>query len=63
MSKTIYVTKVQPRAAEMLVERSIRAGRGVRPGVARIVEALSSPAGKQRSTPVDGQLNEGAAQR
>ena len=39
MTKKVYVTKAQSRAASAIVERSAVTGRYVRPGVAKIAAA------------------------
>lgn len=48
MSKTVYVTKAQSRAASAIVSRSAVSGRYVRPGVAKIAAAAG---GSKRSAP------------
>ena len=39
MSKTVYVTKAQQLAAQLIVERSAKSGRPVRPAIAKIANA------------------------
>lgn len=46
MSRTVYVTKAQSRAASAIVSRSAVSGRYVRPGVAKIAAAAG---GAQRT--------------
>jgi hypothetical protein len=43
VTKKVYVTKAQSRAASAIVERSAVTGRYVRPGVARIAAAAPQP--------------------
>lgn len=39
MSKKVYVTKAQERAAQLIVERSAKSGKAVRSGVSKIADA------------------------
>ena len=41
MSKTVYVTKAQQLAAQLIVERSAKSGRPVRPAIANATRRVN----------------------
>jgi hypothetical protein len=57
MTATIRVTEAQRDAAQLIVERSAKLGRPVRPAVAAIAQAASS-VGLRRRTPRPGPIGQ-----